>query len=481
MAAAVAVAKSRSVMTDVSPGERARAQTTVFFLHFLGGSANSWSEVIARLHPALRCIAIDLAGFGDAAQAPGYTIADMADAVAAMVIPHAPQGWALVGHSMGAKIAMAVARRAESGDPMLAGLTALITLAGSPPGPEPMAEAQRAAMLGWFADGPDASRAQARSYIEQNIAVDLTESTKQRAIADVLRVNRAAWTAWLEAGSREDWSARIGVLDTPALLVTGGHDDDLGSAAQHRLTAPHLANHRIVSLTGASHLLPIEMPDAVAALIAGHVMRPRRTIAVAPAIDPEYLALIQSDRVSTGTRAILLARAAHDGSSDRSRVLDETELMTLRAVLDRVIPQTAATAIDLATPIVAAFALGNGWRFARLPPDAQAYRLALLTLDLIAHARHDRRFSNLEPDEQDQILLAISEGALGGTDLDAGQMKLWFEDLRSDAARAYMAHPATLARIGYSGIGYGGDGEPKPGFVCVGYGERESWEPSAAP
>ncbi len=58
-------------------------------------------------------------------------------------------------------------------------------------------------------------------------------------------------------------------------------------------------------------------------------------------------------------------------------------------------------------------------------------------------------------------------------------MRLWFADLRSDAVRLYVAHPATLARMGYGGIAYGGDEARKPGFVRIGAGEREAWEPLA--
>lgn len=64
--------------------------------------------------------------------------------------------------------------------------------------------------------------------------------------------------------------------------------------------------------------------------------------------------------------------------------------------------------------------------------------------------------------------------------LDAEEMSLWFEDLRGDAVRIYLAHPASLARIGFSGIGAGGDdAETLPGFVRVGIGDPEPWEPSA--
>ena len=45
--------------------------------------------------------------------------------------------------------------------------------------------------------------------------------------------------------------------------------------------------------------------------------------------------------------------------------------------------------------------------------------------------------------------------------------------------KIYVAHPATLARMGYSGVANGGDGARKQGFVLLGAGEREPWEPEA--
>ena len=60
-------------------------------------------------------------------------------------------------------------------------------------------------------------------------------------------------------------------------------------------------------------------------------------------------------------------------------------------------------------------------------------------------------------------------------------MGCWFEDLRADVARTYLAHPVALARMNFSGIGAGGDTEPLPGFHEVGIGQREAWEPNARP
>jgi hypothetical protein len=149
----------------------------------------------------------------------------------------------------------------------------------------------------------------------------------------------------------------------------------------------------------------------------------------------------------------------------------------------RATTQPSRAEIDLAARIDALLQAGggDGWRFASLPPDAEAYRAALRTLDAQARTGYGLDFVELNGPEQDRTLERAAVGAMGaGTAnpnlLDARQMQLWFQDLRSDAVRMYVAHPTTLARMGY-----GGDTERKSGFTRIGAGEREAWEPVAEP
>ncbi len=177
-------------------------------------------------------MAIDLPGFGDAAARPGYSVAAMADAVSEAIRAEKPPRWILVGHSMGAKVATVVARRAEDGAEGLAGLSHLVLLAGSPPAPEPMDETRRKTMMSWFSADGAASRAEAQSFIDASVGQALPTALNGQAVDDVLRTRPGAWLAWLESGSLEDWADRIGVLRTPALIVAGEKDADLGPAAQ---------------------------------------------------------------------------------------------------------------------------------------------------------------------------------------------------------------------------------------------------------
>ena len=456
---------------------------TVFLLHFLGGSAREWREVMALLAQQFRCVAIDLPGFGDAADEPGYGVAAMADAVAEAVRAEAPPRWVLVGHSMGAKVATVVARRAEDGVEGLAGLTHLVLLAGSPPAPEPMDETRRKTMMSWFSADGAASRAEAQSFIDACVGQPLPEALNGQAVDDVLRTRRAAWLAWLAGGSLEDWADRIGLLRTPALIVAGERDADLGSVAQASLMARHFASPRLSTLTGAGHLLPMERPAEVARLIVDHA---GAVDAASPGLDPGYRALIESDRVSARTREILLARSRPDDPSGAPVALTAEAFAVLRAVVDRVLPQPHATRIAIEARIDAMLASGegDGWRYALLPPDAEAYRIALRTLQAAARAAHGRDFAALDGGDRDGLLeraaagqLVVAGAALDDPAFSAQQMKLWFEDLRGDAVKIYVSHPATLARMGYGGIANGGDGERKQGFVLLAAGEREPWEP----
>ncbi|MGH1572654.1 gluconate 2-dehydrogenase subunit 3 family protein [Methylobacterium sp. P31] len=148
--------------------------------------------------------------------------------------------------------------------------------------------------------------------------------------------------------------------------------------------------------------------------------------------------------------------------------------------------------LDLAARLDRRFATGagDGWRFSALPPDADTYRAGLRTLDAGARAALGGPFVALDPECQDALLTLLQRGdlkvpdSLGGR-LDADQMRFWFEDLRADAARLWLAHPAALARIGFSGIGAGGDrpgavADGLPGFCEVGLDAPETWEPRPA-
>jgi hypothetical protein len=206
-------------------------------------------------------------------------------------------------------------------------------------------------------------------------------------------------------------------------------------------------------------------------------------------VNEAYRRLLASSRVSRGTRAALEGRETPVAGGEPPAALDAVELGMLSILIDCVIPQAEGLQIDLTSQLHATLAggSGDGWRFASLPPDLPAYRAGLRTLDAVARQRFDASWMQSLQQQREQLLADTVAGRVHLTqprspdNLDAAQLQAWFEDVRADAVRLYVAHPQTLARLGYSGIANGGDGMPKSGFEQVGLGERESWEPGSPP
>lgn len=175
----------------------------------------------------------------------------------------------------------------------------------------------------------------------------------------------------------------------------------------------------------------------------------------------DYNALIHSDRVSAKTREALLERGEPDDAHYAPQAIDAAALETLRAVLARVLPQDR---VDIGQRIDKALAKGesDGWRFAVLPADGQGYRESLAAL---------AGFGEQPVAAQDSQLDAIAAGEHGEA------LQRWFEDMRGQATMIYVSHPSTFARMGYSGIGYGGDEKWRPGYHAIAANEREAWEP----
>lgn len=431
----------------------------IFYLHALGASAAEWDDVIDAIGPQVEHVALDLPGFGGSDDAR-LGVAGLVDWFAERVGEHEPQSWAVVGHSMGGKIATLAAARARDGDPAFTGLAAVVLLAASPPSPEPMDEKRRADMIAWFSDGRIDAR-EAAKFVDANLASPLPASLRAKAIADVERSGRDAWVGWLERGSREDWADAAGVIAVPALIVAGGEDGDLGIEAQRRLNVPHYADARVEVVAGAAHLLPYERPAEVAALIRDHV-RP----AFARALPTDFMALLASDRVSRRTRAAMTAR--HAGPAGE-RILTEQQRHVLAALVETILPGVC-DGRDLAHRIDAVLASGqgDGWRLADLPADRSAWATALDALG-------ERGFVNLDAEGRAARLRVSAEE---GGSLTAAQMQLWFAEARAEIARQWMALPATMALIGYDGFAVGGDGDRKQGYRLTAADTIEPWQPA---
>ncbi len=461
----------------------------VVSIHWLGGSSHSWKEVGEGLaRGGMRCVAVDLPGFGRSAEAQDFSTAVMVGKLVEVTRTlrkgETDGPWFLAGHSMGGKLAALVARAAEDGTQGLENLRGMVLLSPSPPGPEPMKESKREEMV--QALGPKSldnpkRRELAEKFVNDNTGrVPLADRIQLRTVEDVLRMNPDALVAWLDRGSREDWSGRVGVLKTHALVLAGTEEAALGPDAQAMHTLSHFENATLVPLKGGGHLAPLERPDEVVDRML-EFFRGLGDIEISgeASMSDRFRDLIESPKTSPQTRKVMMERLVAPSLVEGFFSLDERRL--LRALAVHVIP---GASFDLSRRLEEQLIenKGDGWRFAKLPPDQQAWKQGLFSLDAAAKREFGAPFVALDVARKDQLLKRACDGDLGAGVLatvhlgasagafDGEQMRDWFEEVRAALARIYVSDPRTMERMGFTGFA------DEQGFTEITLGGREEFE-----
>ena len=110
----------------------------------------------------------------------------------------------------------------------------------------------------------------------------------------------------------------------------------------------------------------------------------------------------------------------------------------------------------------------DGWRYADMPEDGQAWRLSLAALDADAGIWYGRGFAECRALDQIKLIQAVQDqGAGDWHDLNASHVwSLWTRY----ACTAFYAHPAAWNEIGFPGPAY-----PR-GYKNAGLDAREPFE-----
>lgn len=233
---------------------------TFVALHYWAGSGRAFDQLRPALPPHTQLLAPDLPGFGAQGAPPDfdYSVTAYVDWAAAYIQRNSRNSYTLIGHSMGGKIALALAARHPPG------LRSLVLLAPSPPTPEPMSATARAASQAAYGQPEEAAKT-----FTKITNLPLSKVLREQVIADNLRSSQAAWSAWLDHGSRENLSPLMPGIDVPCRLLVGEHDRAISLGTQRQTTLLLLPPDTALQVVpGAGHLLPLEAPLAVATALA---------------------------------------------------------------------------------------------------------------------------------------------------------------------------------------------------------------------
>jgi len=220
-----------------------------------------WGPILPQLSAVAQC---DIAEYSDARSLV---------AMAKRVLAGAPATFALAGHSMGARVALEIVRRAPGRVDRLAllntGFRAL------PAGVAGEQERARRRFLLALAQAKG-MRVMAREWAQSMVdPARLADGTLIDAILDMFeRRTPAEFAGQIEALlARPDATELLPTIMCPTLLLSG-RADGWATPSQHEEMAALIPNSRLAIVEDCGHMAPMERPDAVAAALLAWLRAP---------------------------------------------------------------------------------------------------------------------------------------------------------------------------------------------------------------
>lgn len=203
-------------------------------------------------------IAVD--GFGER-----VSLVDMA----AYALSIAPPRISLLGHSMGARVALEMVRQAPGRIERLA----LVSTGIHPPRPGEAEKRHALRDLG-LRDG-------AAALVDAWLPPMIAPANRRPALVDALRrmcldAGIAVFAAQIEALlARPPVDALLATIGCPTLVAVGG-EDVWSPPDQHRAIAGSIPGAQLIIIPGAGHMLPAEAPEQLNGAIADWLARPAK-------------------------------------------------------------------------------------------------------------------------------------------------------------------------------------------------------------
>lgn len=225
----------------------------VLFVHGWQADRSVWSGVIAALGAEVRTIAVDLPGSGNASTDPGpYTVERFAAGLRELLETLGVAPAVVVGHSMGAKVALRLTLDAPQ---MVRALVLIAPVPAGTPGFSPKGEAYLRATAG----DPVA----VRNWLARTLA-DPSSPALDELCAVAARTSREAALESFESWAHMDFAEETRSIETPALVIAPEYDAPEKCESN---VAALLPNAKCAVLPQAAHYAIVERPQEVAALL----------------------------------------------------------------------------------------------------------------------------------------------------------------------------------------------------------------------
>ena len=175
------------------------------------------------------------------------------------------------------------------------------------------------------------------------------------------------------------------------------------------------------------------------------------------------------------TRAVIDARLA---APREPRFFTAAEWRCLGAVCEQIMPQPRdrpPVPLPAYVDLKMRESLLDGYRYAAMPPQGEAWRRGLAALDQEAKLLDGAWFDALAPERQHLLLQRMQKGELTGEAWGQMPCALFFAHrVIPDITHAYYAHP-----VAWNEIGFGGPASPR-GYVRMALDRRDPWEATEA-
>lgn len=184
---------------------------------------------------------------------------------------------------------------------------------------------------------------------------------------------------------------------------------------------------------------------------------------------PGYDVLDAVDTWDPVTAGVVLARL---GSPPPLRFFTLAEQAVGAALFDQLLDQRGEPKIPVLEFVDARMVEGiiDGWRYADMPEDGEAFRQTFAGLDADAQEARGRLFHELSWDEQASLIQRVQDASTAGdTWRELPAKHVWSLWTRY-AAAAFYSHPWAWNEIGFGGPAY-----PR-GYKNMGMDSREPWE-----